>query len=107
MGLFDPPSTDNFGDVYPEGTPLMLYKAEYEGMIDTSFGKRAAASILVGAADRSGEASEFRVFGALAESVKRMESTDLPALVTVRKDGRAKRWVNVAAEVADNDDPGF
>ena len=107
MGLFDPPSTDNFAEVYPEGTPLMLYKAEYEGMLDTSFGRRAAASVLVGAADRSGETTEFRVFGALAEAVKRMEPTDLPALVTVRKDGNAKRWINVAAETADDNETPF
>lgn len=95
MGMFDKPNEDKLSDDFPEGTPFMLYEAEYEGMKNTSFGESHQATVTAGPADRSGETKDYRVFGRLAEQIKKMESSDLPAIVKIVKYGRAHTWEKV------------
>ena len=97
MSIFDAPSEEKLSDLYPAGTPFMLYSAEYEGVKNTTFGASHQANVTVGNADRTGETKEVRVFGRLAEMVKGMENDDLPALVTVGQDKRANVWQPVTA----------
>jgi hypothetical protein len=92
MSLFDKPNEEKLSDNYPEGTPFMLYTAEHEGIRSTAYGDSHQASVLVGPADRSGEPKLYRVFGRLAEQVKQLAPGELPALVTIAKEGRSLTW---------------
>lgn len=97
MSLFDPPNEEKLSDVYPEGTPFMLYSAEHEGIRSTTYGDSHQATVSVGDADRKGDPKQYRVFGRLAEQVKQLEAGELPALVTIAKEGRAFVWKPVQA----------
>lgn len=92
LSIFDQPNEDKLSDDYPEGTPFMLYSAEYEGVKNTSFGPGHQATVLVGPEDRSGENKEYRVFGRLAEQVKKLDAGELPARVKIIREGRAFSW---------------
>ena len=93
MSLFDKPNDKKLSDVYPPGTAFILYSGEYEGITDTSFGSKPAASVEIGPSDRSGTPERFRVFGTLAEQVRNIEAGDLPQLVKIAKDGQRNIWV--------------
>jgi hypothetical protein len=95
IGLFDPPNEDKLSEIYPEGTPFMLYEVEHEGIRSTAFGDSHQASVMVGAADRKDNPKQYRVFGRLAEQTKQVAHGDLPALVTIKKEGRALTWAPV------------
>lgn len=93
MSLFDPPNEDRLSDVFPIGTPFMLYEVEYEGIRSTSFGDSAQASVLAGPADRSvGEPARYKVWGNLADQTRNVKGSDLPALVMVQKVGNRHQW---------------
>ena len=105
MGLFDPPNEKKLSEVYPEGTPFMLYIAEHEGVRNTAYGDSHMASVLVGPADRTGEPELFRVFGRLAEQTKQVKPGELPALVTIAKEGRSLAWKPVQPGGSEQDIP--
>lgn len=95
MSMFDQPNEDRLSDDYPEGESFILYSAEYEGVKKTSFGDSHQATVLIGPTDRKGENKEYRVFGRLAEQVKKLESGELPCQAQIIKEGRAHSWSKV------------
>lgn len=101
MGLFDPPNEDKLSEIYPEGTPFMLYEVEHEGIRSTAYGDSHQASVVVGPADRKGDNKQYKVFGRLAEQTKQVAPGDLPALVTIKKEGRALTWEPVTSSGED------
>jgi hypothetical protein len=103
MSIFDAPNEVKLSDVYAVGTPFMMYEADYEGIRNTAFGQTHVASVKCGAADRSDEPETYRVFGRLAEQIKQLEGSDLPALVCIEKQGRAHNWANVSARTDNTD----
>jgi hypothetical protein len=101
MGISDAPQTLNLVDVYPEGTPFRVIKAWVEGLVKTQYGDRMMAKVLVEAApddqgERAGSPQEFSVWGSLCEQVQQQDEDELPALLTLKKDG--KRWLFSAVE---------
>jgi hypothetical protein len=104
MSITDAPQTRNLADVYPEGTPFRVTAAWVEGIVPTQYGDRTMAKMLVEAAPApdgtlAGSPQEFAVWGSLCEQVQQQDEGDLPALLTLKKDG--KRWVFVAAEAVE------
>lgn len=92
MSLFDPLNEDKLADIYPEGTPFMLYGVLHEGIRPTAYGDTHMASVEAGPVDRSEGPRTYRVFGRLAEACKQVEPGELPAKVVLARVGRAITW---------------
>ena len=107
MSLFDAPNEKQLQEEYPPGTPFMLYSVEYEGQRNTAYGMSHCATVSVGAADRTDEPREFRVFGRLAEQTRKVEPRELPALVSIKREGRGYGWHNAGADTSADDAPPY
>jgi len=97
MSLFDLPSDERLGEVYPDGMPFILYEVHYEGVRDTTYGASHMASVMVGPRDKSSPPITYRVFGRLAEQTRNVKPADLPGLVRIAQIGRGYAWQKVEA----------
>lgn len=98
MGLTDAPTQLNLTDIYPEGTPFLIRNAWVEGAVDTQYGKRTMAKVIVEPAE-GGQGQEFAVWGSLCEQVQGIDEGDVPGVYQVVKEG--KRWLFAAVEGAE------
>jgi hypothetical protein len=98
VSIFDLPNDKKLLEVFPLGTPFMMYEAAYEGLSQTSYGPRPQATVTCGPPDRSGAPEKFRVWGTLAEQAQGLETGDLPCLVRVVKQGNRSVWEPITAD---------
>lgn len=103
MGLTDAPKQRQLIDDYPPGTGFTVKEAYVEGLVDTKFGKRALAKVMVEPI-AGGTPIEYPVWGALCEQVQQIEEGELPMAVTIVEDGNRKLF-GPYDELADKSEP--
>lgn len=94
MSITDAPTQKSLTDVYPEGTPFIIQRAWFEGVVPTQFGDRSMAKVLVTPIG-GGSPQEFAVWGSLCEQVQQVEEGEIPGAFFVAKEG--KRYLFKAA----------
>lgn len=92
MSLTDVPKQLKLAEVYPSGIPFLISQAWFEGIVDTTFGKRAMAKVIAspyqGPGVTGAESQEFALWGTLCEQVQQLEEGDVPGVYTLGQEGK-------------------